>query len=174
MENVYIGKLGKTVGLKGEMKIFLESDFPSQFKKDASFTTNKNTTLVVESFNEKRAVIKFVGINDIDDAKRLTNTEIYTSIEKTKESCALEKDQFFWFDIKDCEVIENSVNLGNVVEIHRYPISDYLEVQTSKELVNKGLAKTFLIPYSKEYILSVDLDAKNISVKDSLLILENS
>ena len=174
MENVYIAKLGKSVGLKGEIKIFLESDFPSQFKKNASFTTNKNITLIVESFNEKRAVIKFFGINDIDAAKRLTNTEIYTTIEDTKDSCALEDDQFFWFDIKECQVIENEIVLGLVSEIHRYPLSDYLEVITSKELLDKSLAKTFLIPYNKEYILSVNINEKEIIVKDSLIILENS
>lgn len=174
MENVYIAKLGKSVGLKGEIKIFLESDFPSQFKKNASFTTNKNITLIVESFNEKRAVIKFFGINDIDAAKRLTNTEIYTTIEDTKDSCALEDDQFFWFDIKECQVIENEIVLGLVSEIHRYPLSDYLEVITSKDLLDKSLAKTFLIPYNKEYILSVNINEKEIIVKDSLIILENS
>ena len=174
MENVYIAKLGKSVGLKGEIKIFLESDFPGQFKKNASFTTNRNTTLIVESFNEKRAVIKFFGINDIDTAKRLTNTEIYTTIEETKDSCALEDNQFFWFDIKECKVIENEIVLGIVSEIHRYPMSDYLEVLTSKELLDKSLSKTFLIPYNKEYILSVNIDKKEILVKDSLIILENS
>ena len=107
MENVYIAKLGKTVGLKGEIKIFLQSDFPEQFRVNASFATNKKTTLVVESFNEKRGVIKFKGIDSIDAAKRLTNTEIFTSIEQTKESCNLQKKQYFWFDIKDCKILEN-------------------------------------------------------------------
>ncbi len=119
-------------------------------------------------------MIKFFGINDIDAAKRLTNTEIYTTIEDTKDSCALEDDQFFWFDIKECQVIENEIVLGLVSEIHRYPLSDYLEVITSKDLLDKSLAKTFLIPYNKEYILSVNINEKEIIVKDSLIILENS
>ena len=174
MENVYIAKLGKTVGLKGEIKIFLQSDFPEQFRVNASFATNKKTTLVVESFNEKRGVIKFKNIDSIESAKRLTNTEIFTSIEQTKESCNLQKKQYFWFDIKDCKILENDEDLGKVVEIHRYPLGDYLEIKTSETYLDKSLAKTFLIPYTDEYVISVDLDTKRIFVKDSLAILENS
>jgi len=174
MENVYIAKLGKTVGLKGEIKIFLESDFPGQFKKDASFTTNKKTTLVVESFNEKRGVIKFKSIDSIETAKRLTNTEIYTTIEKTKEACSLDKDQYFWFDIQDCKIFENELELGFIKDIHRYPLGDYFEIQTSPSLVEKDYAKTFLLPYTKDYILEVFIDKKQVFVKDALAILENS
>lgn len=44
--SIYIGKLGKTVGLDGSLKIYIESDFPEQFKKGAVFTTNKKARYV--------------------------------------------------------------------------------------------------------------------------------
>ena len=33
MDKIYIAKLGKTVGLKGQQKLHIDSDFPEQFKK---------------------------------------------------------------------------------------------------------------------------------------------
>ncbi len=51
---------------------------------------------------------------------------------------------------------------------------DYLNIKTDKSLVKEGMAKSFLIPYLDRYILSVDVEAKKIFVKDSINILEAS
>lgn len=174
-DKIYVGKLGKTVGLKGHVKLFIDSDFPEQFKKNAIFTTNRKLQLKVLEYNPKREIIKFENYEEVDLAKKLTNQELYVSIEDTKNNCNLEEDEYFWFDIIGCSVIEDEMILGKVKEIHRYPLDDYLEITTSQELVDKSLPKTFLIPYNKEnYIINVDIDKKTIEVKNSYLILENS
>lgn len=174
MNNVFVAKLGKTVGLQGEMKIFIESDFPGQFKQGVSFTTDKNITLEIASFNENRGTVRFTTINSVEEAKKLTNSQLFSSYEETRDNCKLNDKQFFWFDIEKCTIIEDNLELGKVVEIHRYPTSDYLEIKTSDELIEKGLTKTFLIPYIDDYIVSVDIETKTIQTKEALLILENS
>jgi 16S rRNA processing protein RimM len=172
---VYIAKLGKAVGLKGQLRLIIDSDFPSQFKKNAIFITNKKIELKVQEYNTSRELIKFEGYDDVDIAKRLTNQELYVSYEDTKENCHLDKDQYFWFDIQNCKIIENEKILGIVKDIHRYPLDDYLEIQTDLSLVNKKLPTTFLIPYvMNEYILNVDIDNKTITTLSCLEILENS
>lgn len=171
---VYVAKLGKAVGLKGHVKLFIDSDFPEQFQKGATFTTNKKETLIVEEFNPQRGIIKFETINDMDSAKKLTNSTLFTTYEQTKVTCELEENQYFWFDLVDCDVIDDEENLGKVKEIHRYPSSDYLEVTTSSALVEKGLPKTFLIPYIEEYVVNVDVTKKEITTQGAYDILENS
>lgn len=172
---IYVAKLGKAVGLKGHLRLFIDSDFPEQFKKNATFTTNRNLRLKVSEYNPNRELIKFENYDDVELAKKLTNQQLYVSIEDTKNNCNLEEGEYFWFDIIGCNIIEDGLLLGKVREIHRYPLDDYLEVITSKELVEKGLAKTFLIPYNKEiYIKNVDIDSKTIETIDCLAILENS
>ncbi|XPV69251.1 MAG: ribosome maturation factor RimM [Halarcobacter sp.] len=174
-DKIYVAKLGKTVGLKGDLKLFIDSDFPEQFKKNALFTTNKNLQLKVLEYNPNKETIKFETYEDVDLAKKLTNQELYVSIEDTKNNCNLEDDEYFWFDIIGCTVIENDLVLGVVKDIHRYPLDDYLEVITSKELVEKELPKTFLIPYKKDkYIINVEINNKTIQTKNSFEILENS
>jgi 16S rRNA processing protein RimM len=146
-----------------------------QFKKGAIFRTNKKLELKVVEYNSSRELIKFENFNDIDTAKKLTNQELFSSIEQTKENCKLKKNEFFWFDLISCNIYENGVLLGKVKDIQRYPLNDYLEIITDEELVKKALPKVFLIPHIfDKYILNVDIDNKKIEVKDSLIILENS
>lgn len=172
---IYVAKLGKTVGLKGHLKLHMDSDFPNQFKKGATFTTNRNLTLKVQEYNSSREVIKFEGYDDIDISKKLTNQELYSTIEETKDSCNLQKNEYFWFDIIDSKIIEDGKELGIVKDIHRYPITDYLEVITNDELIKEGLPNTFLVPYLvDDYILEVNVENKIITTKGCFEILENS
>lgn len=175
MNNIYVAKLGKAVGLKGHLKLFIDSDFPNQFKKGSSFITNKKLTLKVLEYNPKRELILFENYEDVDTAKKLTNQQLFTSIEQTRQNCDLEKNEFFWFDLMDCEIYEDEMKLGVVKDILRYPLNDYLEIRTDEELLKKELPKVFLIPHIFDtYILSVDIEKKIIKVKNSYEILENS
>lgn len=56
-DKIYVAKLGKAVGLKGHLRLFIDSDFPEQFKKGSEFITNKKTTLVVKEYNSNRDLI---------------------------------------------------------------------------------------------------------------------
>ena len=174
-DKIYVAKLGKAVGLRGHLRLFIESDFPEQFKKDAVFITNKKLTLIIEEYNSKRELVKFKDFDDIDTAKKLTNQLLYSTLEQTKNNCNLESNEHFWFDIVGCKIVENNQILGKVVEIHRYPLEDYLEIETSDTLIEKKLPKTFLVPYNIEnYIVNVDIENKEIKVKNAYEILENS
>jgi len=175
-KNLIVAKIGKTVGLKGQLKLHIDTDFPEQFKKNAVFKTNKNQTLTIQIFNPTSQLVKFVEINDVDDAKKYINSQLITTIDETIQNCKLDSNQFFWFDIQDCEIFEDNLKIGIVKEIHRYPIDDYLEIKTSQNLLNDNnkLAKIFLLPYNNNYILNVNIDLKRIDVKNSIDILEAS
>ena len=173
--DIFVAKLGKAVGLQGHLRLFIDSDFPEQFKKGAVFKTNKKLELKVAEYNSSRELIKFENFDDVETAKKLTNQELYSTFEQTKENCKLKKNEFFWFDLISCNVYENDLLLGKVKEIQRYPLNDYLEIITDEELVKKGLPKVFLIPHIfNKYVLSININDKKIEVKDSLIILENS
>jgi 16S rRNA processing protein RimM len=173
--DIFVAKLGKAVGLQGHLRLFIDSDFPEQFKKGAMFKTNKKLELKVAEYNSSRELIKFENFDDVETAKKLTNQELFSTFEQTKENCKLKKNEFFWFDLISCNVYENDLLLGKVKEIQRYPLNDYLEIITNEELVKKDLPKVFLIPHIfDKYVLNVNINDKKIEVKDSLVILENS
>jgi len=174
MDKIYVAKLGKTVGLKGQQKLHIDSDFPEQFKKNSKFTTDKNQELIIESFNTKNNVVKFIDIDTVELAKKLTNRELFVSQEDTKQMCKLQKKQFFWFDIINCVVIENEKELGIVSDVQRMPLSDYLEIKTTKTLQDQKYSNQFLLPYIDDFIIDVDIENKIIVVKNAIEILEAS
>jgi len=78
---VEVAKLGKSVGLWGELKLYLVSDFPEQFQVGKTFTTSKNKSLTIETYNSTQEKVKFIGINTREDASALTR-QARESIEK--------------------------------------------------------------------------------------------
>jgi 16S rRNA processing protein RimM len=175
MNEIFIAKLGKTVGLKGQLKIHIDTDFPEQFKNGAIFTTHKKKKLQIQTINLTNKIVKFKDIDTIEDAQKYINAQLFTSQEDTKKNCHLTQDQYFWFDLIKCTIIEDDVVLGKIKDIHRYPVDDYFEIETAKELLNEEFKiKTFLIPYNKTYILNVDIENKIITTQGAKEILDNS
>nr|WP_321266590.1 ribosome maturation factor RimM [uncultured Sulfurimonas sp.] len=171
---LHIATIGKTVGIKGEMKFHIKCDFPEQFQKNSTFSTNKNTNITLSDVNHERGLIKIAGIETVEDAKKFTNVQLYTSREETRKNCHLEDGEFFWFDLEDCEVYEDGKLLGVVSEVERITISNYLNVKTNSVLVDSGAAKNFLIPFHEPFILKTDINKKIINVSAAMDILEAS
>ncbi len=171
---IEVAKLGRLVGLRGELKLHLQCDFPEQFKRGKKFLTNKNEELEVFSYSKDRGLISFVGYQSRESALKLVNATLLTTQESTVAECALEEGEFFWFDVLDSKVIDGGSSLGVVAEIERIANTDYLIVKTDESLVKKGFVKSFYIPYIERYIVSFDKDKKEIYSKDCLGILENS
>ncbi len=172
-EQFYIAQIGRTIGLWGDLKLNLHTDFPEQFKVGSTFKSDRGP-LTIADVNFKRGIIRFVGYESIDSAKKLTNAKIYTDLEHTKENCTLEKGQHFYFDIEGSTVLQGDLVLGVVDDIHRMVDIDYLVIKTDEALVKSGSPKSFLLPYIDRYVLNADTDAKKIYTKDAKDILEAS
>ncbi|TKI71286.1 16S rRNA processing protein RimM [Sulfurimonas crateris] len=171
---LHIATIGKSVGLKGDMKLHINSDFPEQFKKGASFFINEKESLTISDINHERALVKFLGYSSPEDAKKLTNKHLYTTIERTREECHLEDGEFFWFDIEGCSVIEDGKVLGVVQEVDRISITNYLIIKSDEKLVKEGFAKSFLLPFNKPFTINTDIEKKVITVSGGMDILEAS
>ncbi|MDD5210991.1 MAG: ribosome maturation factor RimM [Sulfuricurvum sp.] len=171
---IHVATLGRTVALKGDMKLNLFTDFPEQFAKNATFTIENGSTITLASYNPDRELVHIVGYDTPEAAKLLTNAKLYTTYEDTRERCNLKKGEFFWFDLIGLAVFEGDIALGVLDEIERIGPQDYLLVKTGSALVAKGLAETFLIPYIDRFVLKTDLEAKKIMVDGGLDLLEAS
>ncbi len=176
MKNDLVGvcKLGKTVGLRGALKLHNFSDFPNQFKKGVKFYAADGREFVVKSYNSTSSLIVFEGFESVELAASLVNLTLYRSAEDTRKHCKLGKDEFFYFDVIDCEIFEGDSNLGVVRDILEAGGGYLFEVVTADKLVKDGLAQSFYIPYNDHFVLSIDVAAKKILVENSLAILENS
>jgi 16S rRNA processing protein RimM len=173
MSKIFIAQIGKTVGLHGDMKLHIYSDFPAQFKVGSQFQTDRGVVEFVK-FDPKNSLARFRGYESLESAKKLTNAKIYSTFEETKKNCDLDEGQYFWFDIIGCKIIENGEVLGVVKDIERFTNSDYFEITTDAALVEKDMPKSFLIPYIPRYIIKVDISSKEIFAIDARSVLENS
>jgi 16S rRNA processing protein RimM len=165
-----IAKIGKTYGVKGWQKLHLLTDFPEQFKVGATFESDK-INLTIEKIDLKRNLVKFKGFDTPEDAKKLTNRVLYSTPEKTKENIKLKENEYFWFDIIGCDVIENDKLLGKVIDIERVDV-DYLVIKTDENLLKEKYPKRFLIDF-KRNVDKVDIENKKIFAKGAALILES-
>jgi 16S rRNA processing protein RimM len=162
-DDIAIAKIGKSVGLQGDLKLHLLTDFPEQFKPQTTFKSEKQE-LTIERYNAKRGTVKFVGYDNPEDARVHTNKHLYSTAEQSREALNLGKDEYFYFDIIGCDVVEEGETLGSIKEITRFGVSDYLVVVKEE--------KEYLVPYVDRYIIDVDLEAKAVNTQDVKLLLE--
>lgn len=168
-----IATIGKCVGLKGELKLHLLTDFPKQFKKDKEFDSD-NLKLKIEYFDDYRGVVKFVGYDDRTSAERLTNRKLYSNEESTRKNCKLQKDEYFYFDVVGSSIVDDGKVLGIVEDIQEIAGIHYFSIKTSQEYIDKKMASIFMLPYIDRYVSQVDVNSKIITTINAIDILEAS
>ncbi len=173
-ERIHIATIGRCVGLRGDLKLHLYTDFPEQFKAGAMFQTDKNERLTIDSYNSHSGLVRFEGFSDRTAASRLTNRKLYTTRSESRRACNLKEGEYFWFEITGATVEEGGEKLGTVREIERINATDYLIVETDAALQAEGLPKRFYIPWIPNYVIRFDPEAKVVYTTDARSILEAS
>lgn len=167
MELVTIAKTVKTRGLRGELVADLLTDFPERFdnltRVFAVCGSDKTSELELENFwfQKGRVILKFKGVDSIEVAEKWRNYEI--CVPET-EAVELEADEFFDWELEDCEVetVEGE-KIGKVQELMRTGGTEILVV--------KGAEKEYLIPFAETICVDVDIEKKliRVDVPDGLL-----
>jgi len=171
---LHIATIGKTVGIKGDMRFHIKCDFPEQFVNGATFFINKKEKITLNDVNLDRGLVKINNITTPENAKKFTNAKLFTTYEDTRMNCHLDKGEYFFFDLENCEVYEDGKKLGVVDELERINVTNYLSILTSEKLVNNGYAKSFLVPFIEPFKVNVDIDKKVITLSGAMDILEAS
>lgn len=181
--HILVAKCGKSIGLKGEIKLIIYSDFSEIFTKgnillakNLPNTPNESGHfLTINAFNPHKNSIFFNEIDNIDSAKNLTSFLLYSSKSLSEKYCNLGKDEYFWFEIIGLNIVENNIMLGKVSEITRIGNIDYLIIDVDSaifDLYPHIKAKRFYLPYIARYIL--DVKSGIIYTKDAFGVLEES
>ena len=161
-EFIFIGTLGKTVGMDGLISVIPLTSFPERFQKLKSvFLTKERKTphnLDVEkttyTSNESRVNMKLRGIDSIEAAEKLRGYRI--TIPRS-ERFELPEDNFYIDQLIGCGVYdENDRLLGNIKDVMDMSANDiYLVDYEGKDL---------LIPAISEFVKSIDIKNKRIEV----------
>ncbi len=173
-EKIHIATIGKCVGLFGDLKLHLHTDFAEQFAKGRSFSTGDGKELIILLYDPNRSLVRFEGYSQREVAAVLVNKKLYSTVEKSIKECVLKEGEYFWFEITGASVVDDGILLGVVEEIQRIANTDYLVVKSDKVFTDKNLAKTFFIPYIPTYIDHFDKEKQIIYTKDAYTLLEAS
>lgn len=157
---VAVAKIVKSRGLRGELVADVLTDFPERFEEletvIALLPEGERRELKIEKFwfQKDRIIFKFAGFDSIEQAENLRNAEICIT---ESEAVELEDDEFFDWELEDCEVetIEGE-KIGRVKELMRTGGTEILVVA--------GADKEYLIPFAETICTEVDVENKLIKI----------
>lgn len=110
----------------------------------------------VKRINEKKAIINFEEINNIDLAKELNGLQI-----KIRRDLLPEKteDDFYLKDLLGVEVFEKGEKIGEVIDIMETAAHDILVIQDIKN------HKEILVPQIDVFVKKIDFDNNKMDVE---------
>ena len=157
---VAIARIVKTRGLRGEVVADLLTDFPARFEGLENVTAvsvnGERRELIIENFwfQKDRIVLKFNGIDSIEEAEMLREAEICVD---ESEAVDLDEGEYFDWQVEGCEVetVEGE-RLGTIREVMRTGGTEILVVD--------GAEKEVMIPFAESICVEVDVERKRIVV----------
>ncbi len=177
-EFVTVAKVVKPQGRVGEVLVELFTDYPEKFEERrtlyAWLPRGERRELKLEEFwpHKGTLVLKFAGVDSIEDAEALKGAEIQIAkSDRTK----LEEGAVYVSDLVGCAVIVGGREIGKVADVDfgagEAPLLVVRETSplTPKTGVNgapsSGNPKEYLVPFAGEFVKSQDLKAKRIEMQ---------
>jgi 16S rRNA processing protein RimM len=159
-ELVAVAKIVKPRGLKGEAVADVLSDFPDRFESlefvTAVLPEGRNRELKIEQFRfqQDRLILKFEGVDTVEQAEELRNAEICVF---ESEAVELEEGEYYDWQLSGCrvETIEGTA-IGTVKEVMRTGGTEILAVE--------GSEREFLVPFAEAICVEVDTHNKLIRI----------
>lgn len=155
-----IGKIVNTHGLKGEVKVKIETDFPERFDKGNKVFISLNgdyTPLIISQsrLHKGMQIVKFEGYESINQVEAWKTANLY--IQDSQQS-VLAEDEFYYHEIIGCDVYTLEEEwLGEVTSILTPGANDVW-------VVKKENGKELLIPYIDDVVKEINTEAKTIRI----------
>src|ERR1044072_7369141 len=150
--NVRVGRIVGTHGLKGEMKVQVLTDFVERMDVGRRLRMKGDwITVTGARIHKERLLLTLEGVKSIDDAEAL----LWEYLEApSDERPDLDEDEYVTADLVGLDVFTtDGENLGKVADVLLMPAHDVLVVGA------------IMIPAVKQFVKSVDLGAKRITVE---------
>lgn len=159
-DQLQVGIISSTHGVKGEVKVFPTTDDANRFKKlkEVLLDTGKEQLkLEIEGvkFFKQFAILKFKGIDNINDVEKYKGRSLYVT---RSNAVKLQKDEYFVADLIGIKVVDEDENeIGTM--------TDYLETGANDVYtVTMKDGREFLLPAIKQCILKVDIEQRIMTV----------
>ena len=162
-EYLNVGKIVNTHGIRGEVRVISQTDFPElryqKGKKLTLFRKGKEPLELTITSHRKHKnfdLLTFEGYPNINDVEPFRDGILKVSEDDLTD---LEENEYYYYEIIGLNVIdENGELLGKIKEILSPGANDVWVVQ------RKG-KKDALIPYIESVVKEIDLDANEVHVE---------
>ena len=141
------GKILKTHGLKGEVKVLNSSDFPRFMKNKTVYYLDNNEYLPLKIRNVKEAnplIVSFYDYDDINQIIPLVGKDLYAL--KNKDD--LKENEYYYSDLIGKDIY-------NEDNIKRTTVKDVIHLPQGEYLVCYIEDKRKLIPFNEHFIKEV-------------------
>lgn len=162
MDKIAIGKVRTSTGVRGYLKVLSFSGEVVHFKKlkgqlvEARLKSRmKNLKVEDVKMSGSNLTIKVEGIDNPEEAKKLSGWELFVEREKAAK---LNKDEYYLVDLCKCSIVMDGKVIGDVKSVSENGVSDLLEVEFD--------GKVRLIPFLSQFIGKVDLKKETIELKE--------
>ena len=162
---VVIGTVVAPFGIKGEVKVRIETDFPERFESLEEVwvqpKTGSGRVMGIENvrFHQGVVLIKFEGCDDRNCSEELRDSELKID---SSELMELESDQFYVDDIIGLDVYTvDGEHLGQVSEVLKGAANDVYVTPRA------------MIPAIKQVVREIDLSAGKMVIEPIPGLLES-
>jgi len=153
-----LGRITKAHGLKGAVQVMLEASNPDDYLELESIFVEHKQRLIpffIEEFSlqgQNRGIIKFEDVDNIDQAKNYTASNLYIKADEVSEE---DLDAQESMDVIGFKIIDE--NLGELGLV-----TDYYEKVGQDLLAFEYKGQEILIPIDESIVLDVDPDTQTV------------
>lgn len=158
-----VGKIVNTHGIKGELKVWPQTDFPEiRFKPGSKLLmvppeAGEPITIEIVAAREQKKmyIVRVRGFESINQVEHYKGWELKVADD---ERVPLEEGEYYLRDIVGCEVVtEEGETLGRITDVLSPGANDIWVVGLSK-------GKELLLPVIDDVVLDVDIAARKVKV----------
>lgn len=169
-ELIFIGKITKSVGLKGYVKVISLTDFNKRFLSlDTICIFDEKCNTLIKSRVSNTSKFKIEDIVLLNDHVRVKFENYHSKNEADKlrgcflaiddsEKVELSNGQYYFFDLVDLKVYNKKNEIGIVTSIENYGGDDLLSVEL---IENK---RKILIPLRTQFVKKIDIKNNSIDI----------
>lgn len=163
MEQVSVGKILNFHGLQGEAKVGFSKNQQELLTKLKAVCIKKDDAyvkfeIISVRFNKTFALIKFKGINSINDLMPYKGCLLFVDKSAVKDN--LDEDEFLIEELTGLDVFDlEGKNIGVVVGVSNNGVNDLISVKSNTKKIS-------MVPFVKELVPSVDIKDKKITINN--------
>ncbi len=156
-ELVVIGRIVRTHGVRGEVRVAPESGDPTIFDElETVYVGERPYPIVSARAHKRQTLLLLEGVNGMDEARGLQGSEV--SAWRSQFPPIEEDDAWYWHDLMGSEVVDaDGTVLGTVDGVLETAAHDNI-------VLRRPDGREALIPFVEAMVLTVDVEGRRIEV----------